>query len=150
MSVFCARGRRRGGVLALMAVLLPGCQSIDGPSPVLIPNRELVVSKSLAIPAEVLALAVNALVVLDPLAPNWRIEQIELGAHRYAFALKRKRFTSGGDGEVTQIFRRRLESLAKEKGYAGYEVVAFTEGIDSSFPIVAQRVSHGVVQFARP
>jgi hypothetical protein len=90
---------------------------------------------------------VGIYLVVDPLAPNWRIEQSDLGGKRYAFALKRKRFTSGGDGEAMQVFRRRVEQLAREQGYADFEVLAFTEGIDSSFPIVAQRVSHGLVQF---
>ena len=135
--------------LAVALVLAGGCQSIDGPSPVLIPNRELVLSRSLSIPADVLALAVNTLVVLDPLAPNWRIEQSELGANRYAFALKRKRFSSGGDGEAMQVLQRRIEQIAREQGYARFELIAFTEGIDSSFPVVAQRVSHGLVQFER-
>ena len=142
-----ARLREAAGALAIL--LLAGCQSIDGPSPVLIPNKELVVSNSLQIPADVLVLAVSWYVVLDPLAPNWRIEQSELGGNRYAFALKRKRFTSGGDGEAMQVFRRRAEQLAREQGYASFEVLTFTEGVDSSLPIVAQRVSHGIVQFAR-
>ncbi len=131
------------GVVAIMA----GCQSTDGPSPVLIPNEEMVVSRSVAIPADVIALGVSIYLAVDPLAPNWRIEQADLGGKRYAFALKRKRFTSGGDGEALQVFRRRVEALAREHGFASYEVLAFTEGVDSSFPIAAQRVSHGLVQF---
>jgi len=140
---------RAGFGLAALALLITGCQSTDGPSPVLIPNEELVVSKSVQIPAEVLALAVSWYLVVDPLAPNWRIEQSDLGGNRYAFALKRKRFTSGGDGEAMQVFARRIEQLARDHGYASFEILAFTEGVDSSFPIVAQRVSHGLVQFAR-
>ena len=138
-------GRMASG--ALVIALAAGCQSIDGPNPVLIPNEELVVSRSVSIPADVIALGVGIYLVVDPLAPNWRIEQSDLGGKRYAFALKRKRFTSGGDGEAMQVFRRRVEQLAREQGYADFEVLAFTEGIDSSFPIVAQRVSHGLVQF---
>ena len=131
------------GAVALVA----GCQSTDGPSPVLIPNEELVLSRSVSIPADVMTLGVSIYLAVDPLAPNWRIEQADLGDNRYAFALKRKRFTSGGDGEAMQVFRRRVEQLARERGYGSFEVLAFTEGVDSSFPIVAQRVSHGVVQF---
>lgn len=129
-----------------LGALLAGCASTDGPSPVLIPNKELSISRSLAIPAEGVVLGVLAYVVIDPLAPNWRIEQYELGGDRYAFALKKKRFTTGGDGEAAQVFRRRVTELAREHGYASYEVLEFTAGIDSNVPI-AQRVSHGVVQY---
>jgi len=135
------------GMGAVAAGLVAGCQSTDGPSPVLIPNEELVVSRSVSIPADVIALGVSIYLAVDPLAPNWRIEQADLGDNRYAFALRRKRFTSGGDGEALQVFRRRVEQLARERGYASFEVLAFTEGVDSSFPVVAQRVSHGLVQF---
>lgn len=135
----------RASLLALCA-LLAGCSSIDGPSPVLIPNKELQISSSLAIPAEGLVLGAIVLLVVDPLAPNWRIEQYDLGDKRYAFALKKKRFTTGGDGEAAQVFRRRIAELAREQGYRSYEVLEFTGGIESTVPI-AQRVSHGVVQY---
>lgn len=132
-------------LLALCA-LFAGCASTDGPSPVLIPNKELQISSSLAIPAEGLVLGAIVLLVVDPLAPNWRIEQYDLGDKRYAFALKKKRFTTGGDGEAAQVFRRRIAELAREQGYRSYEVLEFTGGIESNVPI-AQRVSHGVVQY---
>ncbi|MPZ42553.1 MAG: hypothetical protein GEV05_03950 [Betaproteobacteria bacterium] len=132
--------------LAALGALLASCASTDGPSPVLIPNKELQISKSLAIPVEGLVLGAIVLLVVDPLAPNWQIEQYDLGRKRYAFALKKKRFTTGGDGEAAQVFRRRVAELAREQGYAAYEVLEFTAGIESNVPI-AQRVSHGVVQY---
>lgn len=128
------------------AAALAGCAGMDGPSPVLIPNKELVIGKSLAIPAEGLVLGAIVWLVADPLAPNWEIVQYDLGARRYAFALKKKRFATGGDGEAAQVFRRRVAELAREQGYSGYDVLEFTAGIESSVPI-AQRVSHGIVQY---
>lgn len=135
----------RYGTLALAAVLA-GCASTDGPSPVLIPNKELSISKSLSIPAEGVALAAIAFIVVDPLAPNWVIEQYDLGDRRYAFALKKKRFATGGDGEAAQVFKRRMAELGREQGYRYYEVLEFTSGIESNVPI-AQRVAHGIVQY---
>ena len=132
--------------LAMVAATLAGCASTDGPSPVLIPNKELVISKSLAIPLEGLVLGAIVWWVADPLAPNWEIAQYDLGGRRYAFALKKKRFATGGDGEATQVFRRRVAELAREQGYSNYEVLEFTAGIESTVPI-AQRVSHGIVQY---
>ena len=131
---------------ALLAAALAGCSSIDGPSPTLIPNKELVISRSLAIPVEGLVLGAIVYLVTDPLAPNWEIVESDLGGQRYAFALKKKRFATGGDGEAAQVFRRRAAAVAREHGYSDYEVLEFTAGIESTLP-VAQRVSHGVVQY---
>lgn len=139
----CGRG---SGWALLLAGLAAGCASIDGPSPTLIANKELVISRSLAIPAEGLVLGAIVYLVTDPLAPNWEIAQFHLGGHRYAFALKKKRFATGGDGEAAQVFRRRVAELAREQGYSDYDVLEFTAGIESTVPI-AQRVSHGVVQY---
>src|SRR5690606_28786345 len=104
----------KASVLGIAAALLAGCSSTDGPKPVLIPNKELQISRSLAIPAEGIVLATIVYYVVDPLAPNWRIEQHDLGGHRYAFTLRKKRFAAGGDGEASQVFQRRVDALARE------------------------------------
>lgn len=147
MSIAARRAFRRAACL-LLVMLLGACKSIDGPTPVLIPNDELVLSRSVQIPADVIALGVGLFLVIDPLAPNWRVEQYDLGNGRYAIAMRKKRFTTGGDGESPQIFRRRVDQIQREQGFASYEVVEFSEGIESNVPI-AQRVSRGVVQFTR-
>lgn len=144
----CVDAKRLATAVLAMATMLGGCKSIEGNSPSLIPNKALVISRSLSLPMDTLALAASAIAIVDPLAPNWRIEQQELGADRYAFALTKKRFATGGDGEVMQVFRRRIDQLALEKGYAGFQLLEYTEAIESHVPI-AQRVSRGVVQFAR-
>jgi len=137
------------GLAAAAAVLalLAGCKSIEGTSPSLIPNKALVLSRSLSAPLDTLVLAAGVIVIVDPLAPNWHIEQQELGGGRYAFALTKKRFATGGDGEAMPVLRRRMEQLAQEKRYARFELVEYTEGIESKIPI-AQRVSRGMVQFS--
>jgi len=142
-------GMNRRTILVILALALAGCASTDGPSPSLIPNKELVVSSSLSIPADVLVLGALAYLVVDPLAPNWRIEELPLGGDRYAFALRKKYFTTGGDGEAEQVFRRRATALARERGYRSYEILEYTAGIESNFPIhpIAQRVAQGVVQY---
>lgn len=127
-------------------LVLTGCASTEGPSPVLIPNRELNISSSLSIPAEGLVLGAIVWIAVDPLAPNWRIEQYELGGGRYAFALIKKRFTTGGDGEAMQVLRRRAAELRREKGFHDYDIVEFEAGIQSDVPI-AQRVARAVVQY---
>lgn len=111
----------------------------------LIPNRSLQISKSLSIPLEGLALGVALYLVVDPLSPNWRIEESRIASDRFRIALRRKLFSSGGDGEASQVFNRRAEQLARDHGHAGYTILEFSEGIESALP-VAQRVSSGVIR----
>lgn len=140
-------GRLGFAASVAVAALLPGCKSIEGTSPALIPNKAVVLSRSLSVPLDALALAAATVVIVDPLAPNWHIEEQDLGAGRYAFALTKKRFTTGGDGEAMPVLRRRIAEIARAKGYTGFDLVEYGEGIDSSVP-VARRVCRGVVQFS--
>lgn len=84
--------------------------------------------------------------VVDPLAPNWRIETRVLGADRYSIALKMKYFTTGGDGEARQVFLREAGRLAEERGGREYRIAEFSEGIESTVPL-ARRVTRGVIEF---
>ena len=94
-------------------------------------------------PSETAGAVVNFLV--EPLTSGWRIAQTRIGENRFRIELRRKRFTTGGDGEATQVFYRRAEQIVRENGYAGYTVLEFGEGIDSMFPI-SQRVAQGIIQ----
>ena len=125
----------RPAALAL-AMVLAACKSIDGSD------------VTASIPLDVAALGAGLFIDIDPIAPNWRVEQFDLGNGRYAIAMTKRRFTTGGDGESPQIFRRRVDQIQREQGFASHEVIEFSEGIESNWPI-AQRVSRGVVQFVR-
>jgi len=111
----------------------------------MIPNESIVLSKSLTIPAEAIALGAVIYFVVDPLSPNWQIEEVRISDSRFRIALRKKRFTMGGDGEATQIFYRRAEQIVRENGYAEYTVLEFGEGVESTVPI-AQRVAQGVIR----
>jgi hypothetical protein len=134
-------------VLCVAVLAASACSTNDGtvPSSFLIPNDTLNISKSVSIPLESLAAGAILYVIIDPLAPNWKIEQTQLGANRYLIALKKKRFTTGGDGEAGQIFNRRAAQIARDNGGGVYRIVEFTEGVESTVPI-AQRVAQGVVE----
>jgi hypothetical protein len=110
-----------------------------------IPNETVVLSKSLTIPAEALALGAVIYFVVDPLSPNWQIEEARISDNRFRIALRKKRFTTGGDGEAAQIFYRRAEKIVRDNGYAGYAILEFGESVESTVPI-AQRVAQGVIQ----
>ena len=95
--------------------------------------------------AEALVLGAVIYYVVDPLSPNWQIEEARMGDNRFRISLRKKRFATGGDGEATQLFYRRAEQIVRENGYAGYTVLEFGEGVESTVPI-AQRVAQGVIQ----
>lgn len=133
-----------------VAITLAGCTPIPGvPSAdIIIPPETLNVSKSLAIPSEGLVAGALVFIVIDPLAPNWRIEQTVVDPNRYRLSLTKKRFTTGGDGEAMSVFKRRADELVREQKAAGYRIVAYSEGIESK-TLIAQRVAEGVVEVVR-
>ena len=133
--------------LLAAAITLGGCSSMDdysGPR-TLIPARSLNVSPSLRIPAEGIAAAGLIYYIVDPLAPNWKVEIEPVGQNRYRVNLTMKRFITGGEGEAVTVFRRTAEKLRQEGGYREYDLVAYSEGIESHV-LIAQRVANGVVE----
>ena len=134
-------------MVAGAALLSAGCSSMDdytGPK-TLIPARTLNISPSLHIPAEGVVAAGIIYYIVDPLAPNWKVEVQPLGPQRYRVNLTMKRFITGGEGESSAVFRRAAEKLQQDKSAAGYAVLAYQEGIESNV-LIAQRVANGVVQ----
>jgi hypothetical protein len=134
-------------LLAAALVALAGCSSMDdytGPR-TLIPARQLNVSPSLQIPVEGLIAAGIIYAIIDPLAPNWKVDVEPLGTRRYRVNLTMKRFITGGEGESTQVFRRAAEKLQHEGGFSEYAVLSYSEGIESKVTI-AQRVASGVIE----
>ena len=115
----------------------------------LLPNASLQISPNIAYTVEQIALAGLAgaavYLVYDPLAPNWRIEESPIDATTYAFSLRAKHFRTGGDGEAMQVLKRRALELQRENAAAGYRILAYTEGIDSSTPLT-RRVAEAKVE----
>ncbi|HEX2828977.1 MAG TPA: hypothetical protein VHP37_21690 [Burkholderiales bacterium] len=137
----------RRALLAAMMLAAAGCSSMDdytGPN-TLIPAKTLDVSPSLHIPAEGLVAIGIIYWIVDPLAPNWKVELERLSDRRYRVNLTMKRFIVGGEGESTQVFRRAAEKLQHERGFSEYAILSFNEGIESKVTI-AQRVASGVIE----
>lgn len=142
--------------LAGCAVLdYPGPTSLGGPLPAqgpIIPDTTLNLSNSIQISLEKLvfwgAYAGAAYLILDPLAPNWEIEQAAFPDSHYHFSLKMKRYYAGGAGESRAVFHQRAKELMRQGGYNGYEVLEYTEGMESSV-LGSQRVSRGVIHLTR-
>ena len=89
-----------------------------------------------------------AYLILDPLAPNWEIEAAPLGDHHVHFSLKMKRFYNGGAGEARQLFHRRARELVRLNGYDAYQVLEYSESLESSL-LGSQRKAEGVVLLTR-
>ena len=139
-----------GALLAGAVLAAAGCSSMPEHNDVnvartLIPARTLNVSPSLTIAAESLAAAGIIYLIIDPLAPNWKVEVEPMGTRRYRVELTMKRFITGGEGESYQVIRRTAERLRREGRFNEYAILEQSEGIESRVPI-AQRVAHAVIE----
>lgn len=141
----------RAALSILALTFLAGCSTPGGGGAPLVPDKTLELTSSLKLPLASLvsgALALGAIhLVYDPLAPNWEIEESRLDEETFRFSLKMKRYHTGGAGESMQILRRRAQQLQSELGYGSYQLMEYSEGIDSQ-TIGARRVAEGVVRLA--
>lgn len=141
---------RRTLLAAALSCGLAGCAG-NGLTPTnpIIPNTTLNLSPSLTIALEKIvfwgAYAGAAYLVLDPLAPNWEIEEAAFPDSHYHLSLKMKRVYAGGAGESRVVFHQRARELMRGGGYNGYQVLEYTEGMESSV-LGSQRVSQGVIR----
>ncbi|MGP1675552.1 MAG: hypothetical protein ACTS6J_00155 [Burkholderiales bacterium] len=151
-------GRLRLAAACLVAAMTAACAAVSSnpgatdaagnPVSTLIPNKSFNLTPGVALSVENILLGAALYWAVDPLAPNWQLEQAQLGADSVRISLRKKRFASGGDGEAAQVFARRAAQLARVGGYAGYTVMEYTEGIESTLPL-AQRVAQGVIRLDR-
>lgn len=114
--------------------LLPLTLLLCGCSP-LLPDYGLPLTSTVSVSAADATiyggLAVATYLYVDPLAPNWEVREQRVGDNTWNIALQRKRFVSGGDGECGLLFQRSAQAIASRQGAPGYEVRAYTEGLDS-------------------
>lgn len=86
--------------------------------------------------------------IYDPLAPNWSVEEKLLDSETYHLSMRAKSFRTGGDGEAMQILKRRGLQLQRERGYATYRILDYSEGVSSSTPFTS-RYSEGTIQLVK-
>lgn len=140
-------------LLIAAAVALSGCSTAGSTAAPLIPDKAIQLtaktSVSLSSLATVAVIAAAIYIVYDPLAPNWEIEESRLNESTYRFSLKMKRYHTGGAGESIQILKRRASQLQYEQGFGSYQILEYTEGIESQ-TIGARRMAEGVVKLVQP
>lgn len=86
--------------------------------------------------------------VYQPFAPNWSVEEARLNEDTYYLRLQAKRFRIGGDGEAMMVLKRRATQIQHERGYTGYRMIDYQEGIESGTP-VAHRYSEGIFRLVK-
>ncbi len=136
-----------------LGMALAGCSSTSGGSAKpLIPEKaiQLTAKTSISMSSLATGLAVVGAIYLiyDPLAPNWEIEESRLNENTYRFSMKMKRYHTGGAGESLQILKRRASQLQYEQGFGNYQIMEYTEGIDSE-TLGARRVADGVIRLVQ-
>lgn len=141
--------RLRSLLLCGVAGALVACGSAIPRAGGLVPDKTLQLTPAFGVPLEKVvfwgAYAGAAYLVLDPLAPNWEIEQAPLPDNHIHIALKMKRVYAGGAGETRQVFQRRARDLVQYGGFDGYEIREYSEGLESSV-LGSQRVASGVIR----
>lgn len=131
-----------------LTAILAGCGSQT-----LIPDETVPIAPTYqptvaAVVATVLV-GVAAYYIIDPKAPNWEVKIDQIDETRVAINLRKKRFAVGGDGEAQEVFRRKAQQITDDNGFAGYQILQFTEGVDSE-TTYARRVSRGVIALEKP
>ena len=146
--------------LTLAATLLAGCAS-DSAGP-RVSERAVELSAPVALVAgvvwmaseleylepEYLAGALVAYAIYDPLAPTWRIDVSRAGEDRLRMDLRMKSLVTGGEGEARQVFLRNARQVVEAGGFAGFDVLRYEEGIESTRPF-ARRFATGEIRLVR-
>jgi hypothetical protein len=140
-----------------VSLLLAGCGSwrlptnLTGNLPAkgaLIPDTNVNLGPSVSMKLEKLVYwgmyAGVAYMILDPWAPNWEIEEAKFPGDHYKMSLRMKRYYAGGAGEARQVFQHRAKELVRAGGFDGYQIVEYTESLDSSV-LGSQRTAEGVI-----
>jgi hypothetical protein len=137
-----------GGTLVVAGAMLGGCASLQDPVPAAVGAASLGVLAEQAGyvgSPEYLAAVGVTYALYDPWAPNWEMDVIPLDENRLRFEMRLRAFHTGGEGEARQVLNRNAGRLARERGFSGFEVTLFEEGVESTRPI-ARRVAAGEVR----
>lgn len=132
----------------LLGAAMAGCGTIGG-GETIVPDKTLQLTSKIGMSygdiASGLVAGVLVYLVYDPLAPNWEINEARLSEDTYRFDLRMKRYHTGGAGESMQVLRRRAGQLQHGRGFDGYEILDYSEGIESQ-TLGARRYAEATVR----
>ena len=119
------------------------------PASPIIPNASLKLTPNFSLSLETMLIGAAIYYFVDPLAPNWEGEMRRVSEDTFSIAMRAKRFRSvGGDGEAGRVFKRNAEQIMREGGYARYDVLSYSEGIESE-TLGAVRFAEGMIRISR-
>lgn len=119
------------------------------PASPLLPNASLRLTPNISLSLENLLIGAAIYYFVDPLSPNWEGELRRVSDDTFSIAMRAKRFRStGGDGEAGRVFRRNAEQITREGGFARYDVLSYSEGIESE-TLGAVRFAEGLIRISR-
>ena len=126
-----------------------GVTKYSVPASPIVPNASLKLTPNFSLSLESMLIGAAIYYFVDPLSPNWEGELRRLSEDTFSIAMRSKRFRStGGDGEAGRVFRRNAEQIIREGGFGGYDVLAYSEGIESEV-IGAYRYAEGTIRISR-
>jgi hypothetical protein len=137
--------RLLAGLLALAA--LGGCNGYPLVAPrnlALTPAHVYTYEQTLAIAG----VAAAAYWYVDPLAPNWEVNEFEVDNDKFRITLRKKRMSTGGDGEAVELFNRHAERIAELRGYEKFVVLSYSERIESD-TLGARRLARGTIRIEK-
>lgn len=119
------------------------------PASPILPNASLKLTPNFSLTLENMLIGAAIYYFIDPLAPNWEGEMRRVTDDTFSITMRSKRFRStGGDGEAGRVFKRNAEQIVREGGFAGYDVMAYSEGIESEL-LGALRYAEGTIRINR-
>jgi hypothetical protein len=123
-----------------------GVASYSVPASPIVPNASLKLTPNFSLSLESMLIGAAIYYFVDPLAPNWEGEMRRVSDDTFSITMRSKRFRStGGDGEAGRVFKRNAAQVVREGGYAGYDILAYSEGIESEV-IGALRYAEGTIR----
>ncbi|MBX3648515.1 MAG: hypothetical protein R3E40_03070 [Rhodocyclaceae bacterium] len=126
-----------------------GAASYALPSTPIVPKASLRLTPNFSLSLENMLIGAAIYYFVDPLAPNWEGEMRRVSDDTFSIAMRAKRFRStGGDGEAGRVFRRNAEQITREGGFARYDVLSYSEGIESE-TLGAVRFAEGLIRISR-
>lgn len=126
-----------------------GVASYSVPASPIVPNASLKLTPNFSLSLENMLIGAAIYYFVDPLAPNWEGEMRRISDDTFSISMRSKRWRStGGDGEAGRVFKRNAAQIVREGGFTGYDILAYSEGIESEV-IGALRYAEGTIRINR-
>lgn len=126
-----------------------GVASYSVPASPIVPNASLKLTPNFSLSLENMLIGAAIYYFVDPLAPNWEGEMRRVSDDTFSINMRSKRWRStGGDGEAGRVFKRNAAQIVREGGFTGYDIMAYSEGIESEV-IGALRYAEGTIRINR-